>query len=211
VTDPRIQVLSDSVAARSLLNPEERRYLTPFLGEERSISQAAQAVGETVERTAYRVRALARKGLVVAVRDEPRKGRPITIYRAAEEIRAPLAQLPLADITQLFDALDAQGRDAFLAALSRLAVRAGVFDWSLRLYRAPDGGQRFEVTSSTIEDGALSAARSPAIVFNWIPVALDDAAAKRLQQTLLAVIADLPVADGAPTHLAGFFLTPTAP
>ncbi|MFC0680069.1 hypothetical protein ACFFGH_19715 [Lysobacter korlensis] len=211
MTNADIQVLADAAAAQILLDPEDRRYLVPFLGQERSTAQTAALLGETVERTAYRVRRLASRGLLTAVRQEPRKGRAVTIYRAAAEIRAPLAQLPMSDITRLFDALDTSGREAFLAALSRLAVRSGVFDWALRLHRADDGSQRFDLTSHVTEGGALQDDRSPAIVFNWVPARLDDVTAKQLQRDMLALVAGLPVSDTAPTHLAGFFLTPVRP
>lgn len=211
MTSGDLHVLEDALAAQMLLDASDRRYLVPFLGEERSVGQVAALLGETVERTAYRVRRLASRGLLTVVRNEPRKGRAVTIYCAAAEIRAPLAQLPMSDITRLFEAVDAEGRNAFLSALSNLAVGAGVFDWALRLHRADDGTQRFELTSSATKDGALQNDRTPAIVFNWVPALLDDESAKQLQRDIIALVDNLPISDSAPTHLAGFFLTPLRP
>ncbi|WP_309130860.1 hypothetical protein [Brevibacterium sp.] len=205
-----VQVLDDDSAAGLLLNPEYRRHLVPFLGQERSIGQTAALLGERVERVAHRVHRLVDCGVLAEVRQERRKGRPVTIYRAAAEIRAPLASLPLSDITRLFDALDANGRESFLNALSQLAIRYGVLDWAVRLYRAEDGSQRFDVTSSLTESRDLQDDGAPAIVFNWIPIRLDGAAAKKLQRDMLALVAELPISESASTHLAGFFLTPLA-
>lgn len=207
-TDEDVQVLDVSSAAGLLLDPEYRRHLVPFLGQERSIGQAAALLGERVERTAHRVHRLVACGVLTKVREERRKGRPVMIYRAAAEIRAPLAHLPMSDITRLFDALDTSGRESFLAALSQLAIRYGVLDWAIRLHRGEDGSQRFDVTSSITEARDLRDDRAPAIVFNWIPAGLDDAAAKKLQRAMLTLVADLPISQSAPTHLAGFFLTP---
>jgi hypothetical protein len=202
-------VLDAPAAAAVLVDPAERRFLDPFLGEELSISAAARILGESVERTAYRVRSFAAKGLLSAVREEPRKGRPIVIYTAPPEIRAPLALLPAVDIQHLFDVLDEGGRSAFLSSLSRLATQTGMLEWTIRVYRAPDGSTRLDMVSPATEDAAaLVSPNAPSVVFNWVPVRMDDATAKTFQRELLDLVQRLPVSTDAPTHLAGLFLAP---
>jgi hypothetical protein len=50
--------------------------------------------------------------------------------------------------------------------------------------------------------------RAPAVVFNWVPLALDEQQAKELQRDLLALIRRYQQHSEAPTHLLGLFLTP---
>jgi len=202
-----VQVLDDPAAARMLLDDEHRRYLLPFLGTEHGTAEVAGLLGESVERTAYRVRTLAARGLLRATSERTRAGRAVQVYRAAAELRAPVTALPMADVTRLFELVDRTGRDAFLAGLSRLAVEAGLFDWSLR-FRAEQGSPRFDLYSPTLADRDPTGADAPAVVFNWVPLAVDAATAKRLQRRLLEVVADQPVATARPTHLLGVFLAP---
>ncbi len=194
-----------------LVDPAERRFLEPFVGRELTTSEAARQLGETVERTAYRVRYLLAKDLLAPVREVPRKGRAMTVYSAGEEIRSELALLPAVDVQHLFDALDEGGRTAFLRSVSALASRRGLFDWTLRLRRSEDGQILFDMVSPDTEsEDALQSTAAPSITFNWVPVAMDAAAAKALQHELARLVAELPVETRTPTHLVGLFLAPLA-
>ena len=194
-----------------LVRPEERRFLEPFVGRELGAAQAARELGLPVEQLAYRVRALASKGLLRASGSVARKGRPITLYTAAEEIRAPLELLPYEDVRGFFRLVDAGLREVFLTSIARLADRSGLRDWTVRLYRGEDGSIRLDlVPSGGVWDPAeLLAERAPAVVLNWVPLALSAGQAKDLQRELLALLARYGDAgQGAPTHLLGLFLTP---
>ncbi len=209
---PQIRVARSPEAARVLVDPAERRFLEPFIGRELTTSEAARLLGESVEKTAYRVRSLLAKELLAPVREVPRKGRAMTVYTAGEEIHSELALLPAVDVQHLFDALDQGGRTAFLRSLSALASRRGLFDWTFRLHRNEDGQVLFDMASPEISTTeGLQAPDAPSITFNWVPVAMGDAAAKELQRELAALVARLPVETGRPTHLVGLFLTPLAP
>jgi hypothetical protein len=205
-----VHTVGSAAAAQVLLRPDERRFLEPFLGREIGPAEAARELGLPVEQLAYRVRSLAGKGLLEVSGSQPRKGRAITLYRAAAEIRAPLALLPLDDVRSFFTQVDDGLRAVFLASLARLADRSGLRDWVVRLHRGEDGGIRLDLAPS---DGAwdpavLLAPRAPAIAFNWVPLTLDDAQAKELQRELLDLIGRYAGAPGRPTHLMGLFLTP---
>jgi hypothetical protein len=194
-----------------LLRPEERRFLEPFLGRELGAAQAARELGLPVEQLAYRVQALTRKGLLSVSGSTPRKGRPITLYTAAAEIRAPLELLPYEDVRGFFRLVDSGLREAFLASLARLADRSGLHDWVVRLYRANDGAIRLDLAPSggAWDPAALLADRAPAVVFNWVPLTLTASQAKELQRELLGLVARHHAgSDGEPTHLLGLFLTP---
>ncbi|GIH27139.1 hypothetical protein Aph01nite_54490 [Acrocarpospora phusangensis] len=202
--------VTDSAAARLLLRPDERRYLEPFIGRERSTAEAAREIGVTTEQMSYRVKALSGRGLLGATGRIARKGRPITLYRAPREFRAPLRVLPEADVLHLFDLIDAGTRNVFLTALSRLATGSGMLDWVVRCYRGPSGAIHLDMTPADAEwsPAALLDEKAPAVVFNWVPVALDAAQAKELQAELLRIVSRLRPSTTAPTHLVGMFLTP---
>ncbi len=194
-----------------LVRPEERRFLEPFVGRELGAAQAARELGLPVEQLAYRVRSLASKGLLRPTATVPRKGRAITLYAAADEIRAPLELLPYEDVRGFFRLVDAGLREVFLTSVARLADRSGLEDWTVRLHRAEDGGIRLDLAPAGGEwdPDALLAEQAPAVVLNWVPLALTAGQAKELQRELLALLGRYGAAtQGPPTHLLGLFLTP---
>jgi hypothetical protein len=202
--------VDNTAAAQVLLRPDERRFLEPFLGRRLGAAQAARELGLPVEQLAYRVRALARNGLVRASGTVARKGRPIALYEAASDIRAPLALLPYEDVHGFFRLVDSGLRDAFLASLARLADRSGLQDWIVRLYRTEQGDIRLDLAPSggAWDPAVMLEERAPAVVFNWVPLALTDGQAKELQHEMLGLIARYQRPGPASTHLLGLFLTP---
>lgn len=207
---PGVLTLTAPAAAQVVLNPEQRRFLEPFLGRELGAAQAARELGESVERLAYRVRALERRGLLEVVGSRARKGRPVTLYTAPREIRAPLELLPYEDVRGFFHLVDSGLREVFLSSLARLADRAGLQDWVVRLYRSEDDGVRLDLAPSggSWDPQALLAAEAPAVAFNWVPLTLTPQEAKELQHELMALVGRYHRSSGAPDHLLGLFLTP---
>ena len=202
--------VSSTAAARMLLRPEERRFLEPFLGRELSAGQAARELGLPVEQLAYRVRVLTAKGLLQVTRTVPRKGRAVTMYRGPTEIQASLDLLPYEDVRGFFALADSGLRDVFLASLARLADRAGLRDWVVRLRRADDGDIRLDLAPSggVWDPGVLLSEHAPPVAFNWVPLALGPREAKQLQHELVALIARYQRPATPTTHLLGLFLTP---
>lgn len=207
---PDVLTVTSASAARVLLRPEKRRFLEPFLGRELTPAQAARELGAPVEELAYRVRALTDQGLLVPSGTVARKGRAMSLYRGPAEVRAPLALLPEQDVRGFFELVDAGLRDRFLTQLARLADRSGLGDWVVRLHRADDGTRLDLAPAGGAWDPAvLLAERAPAVVFNWVPLALDDRRAKELQRELLDLVGRYRSGEaGPPTHLMGLFLAP---
>jgi hypothetical protein len=206
-----VQVVASVAAARVLLRPEERRWLEPFLGRRLTAGQAARELGVPVEKMAYRVQALSRQGLLAAAGSVPRKGRAMTLYTAPAELRAPLDLLPYEDVRGFFELVDSGLRGVYLSGLARLADRSGLRDWVVRLHRGPDGPVRLDLAPAggDWDPAVLTADRVPAVVFNWVPLALDARQAKELQRELLALIGRYHGGgDRPPTHLLGLFLSP---
>ncbi|HLT12152.1 MAG TPA: helix-turn-helix domain-containing protein [Micromonosporaceae bacterium] len=210
----RVHTVADVTAARIVLQPQRRRFLEPFLGRDRSPAQVARELGVPVEQVAYRVKAMVRAGLLRPVDTQARAGRPITRYRAPAEIRAPLMVLPDGDARDFFRLIDESMREVFVTALARLAGRAGLGDWCVRLYR--DDLERVRLDLAAGEGGwepsMMLDPRHPSVMFNWVPLALDAAAAKALQAELFDVLRRwsdrVPPPGRRATHQVGLFLTP---
>ncbi|MEV0941478.1 helix-turn-helix transcriptional regulator [Micromonospora wenchangensis] len=213
-SSPDTVTVADVRAARIVLQPAKRRFLEPFLGRSRSVAEAAREIGLPVEQAAYRVQAMLRAGLLRAVDTRARAGRAVTVYRAPAEIRAPLMVLPDGDARDFFRLVDEPMRETFLTALTRLAGRAGIGDWAVRLYRDDEDRVRVDLAAQggDWDPSMLLAAGHPAVVFNWVPLSLTAADAKRLQGELMAVLARwaarVPTDGQPPSHQLGLFLTP---
>ena len=75
--------IEEAEAARIVTDPAARRFLLPFIGQERSISKVAAELEVDTSSMLYRVRQFVRLGLIEEVRVEPRQGRPIRATTAA--------------------------------------------------------------------------------------------------------------------------------
>jgi hypothetical protein len=78
-------VVSDPTQARFLTDPAKKRFFLPFLARERRIAQAAGELGCSINRMLYQVRTLLDCGLVQVVREEPRAGRAVRVYRSVHD------------------------------------------------------------------------------------------------------------------------------
>src|SRR5690554_4500150 len=93
----------DERQARLLLDPESLRFFRPFLARERTVSQAASEVKCAPSVMLYRVGTFLRANLLQIVRKEPRRGRPIKIYRSThDEYFIPYALSPHATLEEAF-------------------------------------------------------------------------------------------------------------
>jgi hypothetical protein len=209
---PDLLTLTAVAAARIVLQQPRRRFLDPFIGRDRSVGEAARELGLSVEQMAYRVQAMVRSKLLVATTRRARAGRPITIYRAPAEIRAPLSVLSEGDVRDFFRSVDEPMRETFFAALMRQSTRAGLGDWVVRLYRK-DGHIRLDMApkEGAWDPSVLLEDDVPAVMFNWVPLNLDRRTAKLLQRELFAVIGkhtgNVPRPGERASHQLGIFLT----
>ncbi len=75
---------------------QARRFLAPFIGQERTVSEVAAELHVHMSSVLYRVRQFIRLGLVEEPRLGPRKGRPIKYYRSvADSFFVPFQATPL--------------------------------------------------------------------------------------------------------------------
>ncbi|MFB9375440.1 hypothetical protein ACFFKU_05470 [Kineococcus gynurae] len=210
--------LHDVAAVRALLDARTRQVLAVFCGRSVETARAAAELGWTTERTAHHVTRLHRLGVLREVARREHSGRAVISWTAPSVLRGSLDLLPEADVTAVFDQVDAAGRRPFLQALSRAALQHGLLTWDLLVHHGEEGGPvtggglRLSVAPAGTRwlpgDPVPRPGSAPAVVLTWLPLALGPEQARRLQATLLELAAEQPVAQGAPTHLCGLFLTP---
>ena len=75
----------DTEQARLLTEPTSKEFFKPFLARERSASEAATIMQCSLNTMLYRIKTLLRAGLLGVVREEPRKGRAVKIYRSVHD------------------------------------------------------------------------------------------------------------------------------
>ena len=203
-------VLGDPRAAQVILGAE-RRWLEPFMGRERSVSAAARELGVAVDALSYRVRRFVKLGLLTFVREEPRGGRAIKIYRGRAHYRLPLAVLPAVDLLELAERLDAPMRSRYLAGFAGSLEHTDFYEWAVVCYRTADDPVRLELVPplSGWTPEQLMRPEVPALLFNWVPLALSPEQAKTLQAELMQLVGHYQThLSDVPTHLFGLFLAP---
>jgi hypothetical protein len=173
--------------ARLLLDRRISRFMVPFFGAERSISEAADELGVSIAFLLPRVRRLVREDLVVITREERRKGRPIKFYRAvADEFFIPASSL------ELDDALlsDKYYNDVFVDSVVQQFEQFSqlIPDAGFSVYRKGNGIQVY-LAIKPGTDLPLTEAIAPPVMWEWRFLRLPDERAKQLQLELLDVLA----------------------
>ena len=133
-TTPAWATVRDPLAGRLLSDPASIEFLVPFLAREASISGAARELGRPLEAVRYRVRRFVRAGLLEVIREVPRAGRPIRIYRTvADGFVVPFEATPYADLEERMRASLAAGDEVVARAAARAMRASGVE--ARRIYR----------------------------------------------------------------------------
>lgn len=98
---PSPHVVADPTQARFLTDPAKKTFLLPFLARDRRIAEAAAEVDCSINRMLYQVRTLLDCGLLHVVREEPRAGRPVRVYRTVHDAYfVPFAATPYNTLEQ---------------------------------------------------------------------------------------------------------------
>ncbi len=181
--------VTDLGMVRALADPEARRVLAPFVGQERTVSQAAAELGMDGNALLMRVRRFVRLGLLKVVREEPRKGRAVKVYRTvadgffvaytASPFYTPEAWL-VADYAERERQL---ARGTMRAGLAWGEAR-GTPTFGKRVFKRPDGGVEADFAFSFGAGADLLEAGAPAVASYFVETDLDEESAKQLQQEL---------------------------
>ncbi|MBX3142595.1 MAG: helix-turn-helix transcriptional regulator [Trueperaceae bacterium] len=185
--------VEDAEAARLIADPAAFRYLEPFIGRERSVSQVAAELGASISGVLYRVRQFERLGLVVRSRVEPRAGRPIVHYRsAADGYFVPFRATSVPNQEALAAHAFMRLREQLDASIGRAWVE-GFGDGhpiGIQVYRSRQGRVARNIApdpDQTEGEGpldALLATSAPAVWDSWSTLNLGRDEAKALQREL---------------------------
>jgi len=133
-------VVDDPRQAALLVDDDALRFFRPFLARDATVKDAAEEVGVSLDRMLYRVRTFVDAGLLRVVRERPRAGRPIKVYRSSHDAYfVPYAATPFASLQEVLRERfgDTARRIADALAAHEAAHPSG---WDgYRLYRTPDG------------------------------------------------------------------------
>jgi hypothetical protein len=178
--------VDDVHRARLLLDRRVSRFMVPFMGQENSVSAAADELGVTIAFLLPRVRRLVREELLIITREELRKGRPIKYYRAAaDEFFIPMSSLELSDALlsdQYYNDVLVRNLVQQFEQFSALIPDAG-----FSVYRKGNGIQVY----MAIKPGAdlpLTDPIAPPVMWEWRFLRLPHERAKQLQLELLEVL-----------------------
>ncbi len=205
----RYRVVRRRDAAALLMNPTTLRQLAPFLGRERTVTQAAEELGELPNTVLKRLPRFGRAGLLEVARELPRRGRAVKLYRTV----ASLFFVP-------FEATGAESLEAALAErdaywerlLRRNVVRArmeALGTWGTRVYRDSRGRLQVQTAVTPEADATTLDAAAPAVLSSWRDsVTLDFEDAKALQREMYGLLLRYEQKKGAQRYIVRLALAP---
>ena len=93
--------VTDAEQARLLTEPVSKEFFKPFLASERSASEAADILQCSLNTMLYRIKTLLRAGLIHVIRERPRKGRTVKVYRSSHDAYfVPFSVTPYATLEE---------------------------------------------------------------------------------------------------------------
>ena len=199
-------VLENQAACALIADRAERRWLAPFLAEERSIGQVAAQLEVSATKLYKRVTKLLSLGLLRVTRTEPRAGKAVRYYRAtAENFLIPFRVYPP-------DFIHAANRalydNAFKLALERLYFEQRFVenDWGVRVALAPSGDTYLQIVTDNGEVWDYLAPDAPVVASGWNPLWLEPEDAKALQHEMVGLLTKYLGKRGSRAYLSGLFL-----
>ena len=201
--------IQDTVAADALMTKDVQETLLPFLGQEKTVKQASLEIGAKLNTMYVRVKRLLELGLIKIVKEQPRKGRSLKLYRAvAERFFVPYEIMSHATR----ETLQLQMDEHYEKRLRQSIIRARldtVEGWGYELYQDDKGA--FWVHPATQPGERLSSSHPshPATVNLWSEtLSLEFEDAKAFQSKLYALFEEYRAKDGSQPYLFRLGLAP---
>jgi len=145
--DKTVLRLTDPEIARLIVDNGAQRFLRPFLSRECTAKAAADKLGVSLSLMAYWLKRFQDAGLLEVVRLEPRRGRPVKVYRSTADVFiAPFELLPSATLMEFFGTFSEEQQRRFTRALGRVAETWLVSDWAVSIQLNEDGKVRTDAT-----------------------------------------------------------------
>jgi hypothetical protein len=198
-------VLKNTASCAAIANRAERRWLIPFLEQERSASVAAKLLGVTVTAMYKRIQHLLALGLLEQTKLEPRKGKAIRYYKAVHHtFFIPFRTFPPEQIRVVNQDFY---QTIFTKAIERLYRQTFGADWGSLTHFMPSGDIRLEIVDAAGQPWQYLADTAPAVAVGWNPIWLDPTEAKIMQQEIVGVLKKYLDKKGSRAYLLGLFLT----
>lgn len=206
---PSIRIVQDTRIADLLMSPITLRQIEPFLGRDVTVGEAARSSGERPNTVLKRVQRFVDLGLLQVVREEPRAGRAVKVYRTAADVFFVPFETTSAES---FEAALAE-RDAYWEDLLRTNVvrarRQAFPDWGTRIYRDPSGRLQIQMAVTPDRNTDPLAPASPPALSAWRDhVFLDYSDAKALQRELFELLLRYQRKGGAQRYIVHVGLAP---
>ena len=206
---PSILRVENAEAAAVLTNPHTLRQLEPFLARDLTVKEAAAETGEKPNTVLSRVRRFLRLGLLEVVREEPRQGRAVKVYRsAADGFFVPFEATSAESLEAALAERDAYWQDL----LRRNVVRARlekVETYGTRIYRDPRGRLQVQMAVTPEYNHTTLGSNDPAVLSAWRDaVYLDFEDAKALQLEMFDLLKRYQQKRGAQRYIVRLGLAP---
>lgn len=196
-------------AAELLTDPVLQRYFAPFIARECTVAQAAGELGLTTNSLLYRVRRFQAAGLLKVVRETPRAGRAVKVYRSvADTFYVPFALTRAETLEAFFLRLDTPLQTLFYrnAARAVAQVETGI---GLTVWRAGETDVRTRVSSGPGNLFDPLSPDVPSVLPFWSPeVWLEPDEAKALLRELIDLIGRYHNRRGSQRYLLHLGLAP---
>ena len=187
--DAQVCVVTDPEAANLLTDPAQLELLEPFFRGDVVLGELAKELGVKLNTLLYRVNKLVDLGLVEVVREEPRRGKPVKIYRAAAgAFFVPFESTTSVSLGGLLGSMTEEGERLFYRELAR-GLQTFAPSWGLRVVL--NNQKQLAIVMSTSQGGyteeftdAFFGPAAPALYLGDGALTLDFATAKRMQREL---------------------------
>ena len=147
-------MVTDGEAARILTDTAQLRLLEPFFKRETTLSDAAAELSVRLNTLLYRVNKFVELGLLTVVREEPRRGKAVKVYRAsAEDFFVPFDVMASSSLEELLVNLLGDTEKIFYREAAKafhgLRYRR-CHTWATHLYPAASCGKHCQKRASKL-------------------------------------------------------------
>lgn len=208
-----VVVITDLKQARVITDRAQLRRLSPFMGRETTVKEAAARLNLSVTAMYKIATRFVELGLLHETRREERAGRALRYYRAPAEFFVPFSVLGLEQIGEHNRQVHLERFNRDLAQTLRNELPPG---WGTRTGVLPSGERYYEVTSAQGEVLEQMADHSPLFLSGWNMLKITRQEARTLQRQLVELIEPFlnrpdDGSDSVEEYLSGLFLVRSAP
>ena len=203
------RIISDPKTADTLLNPITLRQLEPFLGEAKTVSEAAQETQQKANTVLARVKRFVTLGLLEVAFEEKRGGRGVKHYRSvADMFFVPYEASTAESLERMM-----KGREQYWESLLRRNVVRTRFQevgtWGTRIYKDERGRLQIQSAITPDKNYTMLETSYPAVLSAWRDsVYLDYEDAKTLQNEMFNLLKRYTQKRGAQRYIVRLGLAP---